>query len=287
MATGRAWRWPIPKRLQQCKSINFLEFLACVVGYFLAVHDGELAVGDCVLSLADNTSAAGWLRKSNFAPEGEQAAHFGLARELAATALDTGTVLFSQWICGLDNEVADCLSRDDERSDAELTEYILFAYSDSGQIPSTFKVSKLPDELSSLLSFWVQQGTEEMELPQGPTPRPTPHGKSGTSLSTNADCKRTPIWTPSPATLRSSSLGHSPKLSDSADTASPLKGMISWLQLHVAPPSIMWQRPSPKSSVPIQARDPMASLHMFYSASSKATRTTTRERNTNKPSQSS
>jgi hypothetical protein len=47
-------------------SINFLEYLACIIGLRLAIHDGEIDRGDCILILGDNTSSLGWLRKSNF-----------------------------------------------------------------------------------------------------------------------------------------------------------------------------------------------------------------------------
>jgi hypothetical protein len=47
------------------KFINFLEFLASSVDVLLAASDGEVTARDCLLCITDNTSSAGWLRKSN------------------------------------------------------------------------------------------------------------------------------------------------------------------------------------------------------------------------------
>lgn len=68
--TGQAWRWPIPSPWIGRHSINFLEFVACATGILLLLFENKIQAGDCVLSIADNTSAVGWLRKTNFDPKG-------------------------------------------------------------------------------------------------------------------------------------------------------------------------------------------------------------------------
>jgi hypothetical protein len=134
LKTDRAWRWRIPKDLVFRKFINFLEFLASAVGVLLAVRDGDATAGDCVLCFTDNTSSAGWLRKSNSPPtKEEKAAHFGLARDLARLLIDHDIALFSQWMCGASNVVADFLSRNYHLSDSALTSIIKFTYPD--QVP--------------------------------------------------------------------------------------------------------------------------------------------------------
>ena len=55
LTTGLAWRGEVPLKDQQQKSINFLEFLACIAGIMLSIVKGEGAPGDCYLSLEDNT----------------------------------------------------------------------------------------------------------------------------------------------------------------------------------------------------------------------------------------
>jgi hypothetical protein len=258
------------------------------MGVFLAIYDGEVTDGDCILSIADNVSGAGWLRKSNFPPAGEQAAHFGLARELAATSLDTGLSLFSQWICGHDNVVADCLSRDDFRSDAELTDFICFSFADSGQIPSGFKVSPCPPQIASLAYYWVQHGTLATESRPEPMPRQIGTGITGQSSSLQSTWPMTSIWTPSLRPKNTVCLEPLPNQSASATIASPpskiepIQSLESWLQAHVVPPSIVWRRPSPPPTDPTRPKDPTESLHTFFSVNSKDTPTTTQESNTNR-----
>jgi len=100
LKTGRAWRWEIPLHLRGRKSINFLEFLACVVGIMLFIEKDNPAAGYCYLSATDNTSAMGWLRKSNFVSDGDHAAHLGLAREFTSELLRRALKNYSQWFAG-------------------------------------------------------------------------------------------------------------------------------------------------------------------------------------------
>ena len=79
LTTGFAWHWEVPPKDQQQKSINFLEFFACIMGIMLSIVKGEGAPGDCYLSLGDNTSLLEWLRKSNFAPDMVPALYSALA----------------------------------------------------------------------------------------------------------------------------------------------------------------------------------------------------------------
>jgi hypothetical protein len=81
LTSGRAWRFPIPTELQHRKSQNFLEYLACMIQLVCMLVDNKWEPGDCFLSVGDNTSALGWIHKSNFHPEKdkEQASHLALA----------------------------------------------------------------------------------------------------------------------------------------------------------------------------------------------------------------
>ena len=45
LKTGWAWRWEIPFHLRGRKLINFLEFLACVVGIMLSIEEDDPAAG--------------------------------------------------------------------------------------------------------------------------------------------------------------------------------------------------------------------------------------------------
>jgi hypothetical protein len=109
LKSGIAWCIPIPLEYQGRLSQNFVEYLASVVGIKVTLLYNEIQPGDCVMSLTDNTSAMGWLRKSNFARDGEQMLHFELARDLANQTLQQGFCLSSQWFAGIENLVADAL----------------------------------------------------------------------------------------------------------------------------------------------------------------------------------
>jgi len=181
LKTGRAWRWEIPLNLQGRKSINFLEFLACVVGIILSIEEDDPAAGYCYLSATDNTSAMGWLRKSNFVSDCDHAAHLGHARELTSKLLRRALMNYSQWFAGEDNWVADLLSRDLVSSDKEITTIINSRF--PSQLPKSFKVSPLPAKISSFLSYWVQLQTLPRGSPAKHTAKSTPPGDGGSSSS--------------------------------------------------------------------------------------------------------
>ena len=95
--SGRAWRWPIQPADQDKYSINFLEFLASVIGFLLELTDAQAS--DCFLCETDNTTAEGWLRKSNFEGPDHQH-HLELARGLAEKLMEHDVCLYSQYYPG-------------------------------------------------------------------------------------------------------------------------------------------------------------------------------------------
>ena len=69
---------------------------------------------------------------------------------------------YSQWFSGVQNKVADALSRDDDRSIEELRKILkMFCAS---QIPSHFKIVLLPAESSSYLVSVLQKLPVEAQL---------------------------------------------------------------------------------------------------------------------------
>ena len=88
-ATGKAWRWEIPADLRLRTSINSLEFMASVISIWVEIKVNQIKFEDCILSQTDNTSAAGWLRKSNFAEDTDEFIQLTTARQLAALLIDT------------------------------------------------------------------------------------------------------------------------------------------------------------------------------------------------------
>jgi len=198
LKTGPAWRWEIPLHLRGRKLINFLEFLACVVGIMLSIEEDNPAAGYCYLRATDNTSAMGWLRKSIFVSDGDHAAHLGLAREFTSELLRRALMNYSQWFAREGNWVADLLSRDLVSSDHEITTIINSRF--PSQVPQSFKVSPLPANISSFLSYWVQLLTLPRGSPAKHTAKPTPPGDRGSSsLSKRTSLTPAAKATPTPA----------------------------------------------------------------------------------------
>ena len=113
---GLAWRWIIPDRLLPRAHINLLEFLASIICIWLDILKGRVPPESCLLSMGDSTTAAGWLRKSNFKEDDENDVETTVklitARHLANLILHAKACLYSQWFVGDENDVSDSLSRD-------------------------------------------------------------------------------------------------------------------------------------------------------------------------------
>ena len=65
-ASGRALRWYVPKNLLFRATVNMLEHLAAVISPWVDLIEGNLPPLSCILSMTNSTTAARWLRKSNF-----------------------------------------------------------------------------------------------------------------------------------------------------------------------------------------------------------------------------
>ncbi len=78
--------------------------------------------------MTDSTTSEGWLRKSNFIEDGEDpiqaTTRVEVARLHATHYLSNEIREYNQWFRGADNNVADALSRDKDRTDNELTQIL-------------------------------------------------------------------------------------------------------------------------------------------------------------------
>ena len=106
------------------------------------------------MSMTDSTTSEGWSKLSNFSELGEEPiqaeVRIEVCRADAKRKLEFGVKDYSQWFPGKHNVVSDTLSRDDNRSDQELTKkFKLFC---SSQIPSHFEIVPLPAEIVSFLT---------------------------------------------------------------------------------------------------------------------------------------
>ena len=282
--SGRGWRWPIPDHLHHRKHINFLEFLACITGILLEIFEGRTQPGDAFLSVGDNTTAAGWLMRSNFAPRADRPAHGALARYFARTMLKNQLCNYSQWWAGRHNQAADTTSRDKAHTDTQLTQLILSQYPE--QVPKNFKISPLPDEIICILSYWVQLEAQPKGCNPVLTPRQTGIGPDGSTSSAKSTSMRTPTSLDSPLPPSSSSSERSRTRLATDITPNQDPAGLMWAQTLAKPPSIRYQRPSlPRTDLTPAAMmtAPQASPS---SDSSAATNSMTLEPSTNNASPS-
>jgi hypothetical protein len=152
---GFVWRYYLPQYLKFQASNNLLEHIAAIITPWVDIIAGRLTHSDCALSMMDSTTLEGWLKKTNFIEDGESpiqaTIRLKVARLHASHYLSHEIREYSQWFCGADNQVADALSRDDNRTDKELTK-ILHLHCPS-QVPQHFKIVPLPSEIVSWLTL--------------------------------------------------------------------------------------------------------------------------------------
>ena len=170
---GNAWRWYIPKDLQFRASINLLEHMGSKVTPWIDKIKGRLKKGDCYLSMTDSSTSEGWAKKSNFTELIEDPVQaevrIEVCRKDAKRNLEDKLKDYSQWFPGAQNDVADALSRDHDRTDEELT-YLLFKFCPS-QMPRHFKIAPLPAEINSYLISVLQKLPVKKQLQEN-TPGP-------------------------------------------------------------------------------------------------------------------
>jgi hypothetical protein len=78
--------------------------------------------------MTNSTTSEGWLRKSNLIEDGEDpiqaTIRIEVARLHATHYLSNKIREYSQWFRGADNNVANALSRDNDRTDNKLTQIL-------------------------------------------------------------------------------------------------------------------------------------------------------------------
>jgi hypothetical protein len=152
--SGRAWHFQIPVDCRLRTSLNSLEFIAALISIWIDVLHGDIIAESCILSQTDSTSAAGWLKKSNFADSEDEIVQLTTAHQLAHLILEAESCLFSQWFPGDQNNVSDACSRDIHLNDTDLTKLILTLV--PNQVPFGFKICPLPNEIISWLTCLLQ-----------------------------------------------------------------------------------------------------------------------------------
>ena len=137
---------------------------------------------DCMLSIGDNTSALGWMRRSNFRQLDDSDISWKvkqqLGRKLANLVLDSHTVLYKQWLKGQDNVVVDSLSRDNYFLNTN-THTLFLKLTVPQQLPANFKIKPLPKEISSYIISILQQLSDTQQQCSRPKPSELAHGNIG------------------------------------------------------------------------------------------------------------
>jgi hypothetical protein len=158
---GFEWRFYLPDKLLYQASNNLLEHMASIITVWIDILAGRTKPEDCILSMTDSSTSAGWAYKSNFDVDPLQEADCyvdptkaqvqeEVCQYFAPLLLENDLCQYSQWFPGKENDVSDALSRDDDRSDKELT-HILHTFVPE-QILDYFEIVPLPNVIVSWLT---------------------------------------------------------------------------------------------------------------------------------------
>ena len=220
--------------------------------------------------MTDSSTSEGWARKSNFDidpmnPDAsfdpqEPKARAAVCRKFAEICLDNDLRHFSQWFPGKENDVSDALSRDDDRSDEELTS-LLYSHVPS-QMPSHFKIVPLPNEILSWLTALLQSLTVKKQLRERHKRTKIGRSPDGSSTQNQSVSAQTSSSMDSLAHNASSSWELLPWLCERGDFRDRL--MRSWLKAQSEVPSHMWHRPSGRMIDPTKPVTTTENLDDFY-----------------------
>ena len=204
---------------------------------------GRLNRGDCVLLMTDSSTSAGWLRKTKFqeftgvdANPVQASIRIEMARLHITLFLDAGIKEYSQWLPGWENNVADALSRDFDRSDDNLTQ--ILHNTCPSQLPQHFQIVPLPNKISSWLTLLLQKLPMKEQLREAHTRTKLGGGNNSPSISTPLDSATTLTSNPSHGPNGTGSSEPLPWLSDRDDIWE--RFMTPWLQEQSEIPSRMY-----------------------------------------------
>lgn len=276
--TGRAWRWEIPKHLRLRVSLNMLEFLGSVVGPWLDFLLGDLPPLSCILSQTDSTTAAGWLNGTNFSDDEKY--HLEAARKYAELMIQAQSVLASQWIPGILNDIADALSRDFHLTNHQILS--LFLEFVPEQMPPNLQICQLPPTICSWLTSFLEARPPTKESPKIPQRSKLALGAAGWITSGASTSITTPSLTDSSATKSTASSAASPLHSERV--AFQERIMTDYRASTSKIPWAKWHRPSGLTTGMTQPSTAITNPRSFYSGNSGGTRTKTQGKSTRRPS---
>ena len=236
---GRAWRFYIPPSLRSTHTNNLLEFIAQIVCIWIDALEGNLAPLSCCLGCSDSSSSVGWMFRSNFDPH-TKPIHELCSRHIARILMEYNSTLYSQHQRGKHNLFADILSRWHFLTTTELT--ILLRSKFSQQLPTTFEISPLPNEISSWITSTLLKLQKRTQSQTGHTKIETGHGDDGSPGWTEWASKETPTYKGLRYLKRSDWLRVLQSASVEANTVLQ-DTREHWSLARSARPSRVWQRP--------------------------------------------
>lgn len=239
---GFAWRYYLPDDLLFRASNNLLEHIAAVITPWIDIIEGRLDVGDCALSMTDSTTSKGWLQKTIFLENDDSVqarVRIQVAREHAMRYMHHEIQDYSQWFPGIENNVADALSREMHLSDDKHTNLLRLSF--PKQIPENFEIVLLPNAIVSWLTLLLQQIPIQERYREEHTRTKLGLGINGSSTANPPDSNMTSSSHPSPANRKSSLSEPLQQLSETPDLRETLQ--LPWLSHQSRVPSITWLQP--------------------------------------------
>jgi hypothetical protein len=265
--SGVAWRLQLPLDLTKRAHINTLEFMASVITIWIDAFHNKIAANDCILSQTDSTTAAGWLRKSNFSDNlllPESSLRLVVARKLASLLIDTSSCLYSQWFKGDLNNIADTLSRAHNLSNSELSSFLTSSFPE--QTPAGITIYDLPKEILYWTSLMLQKLPKQPPSFQAHQENINDLGQDGSSSCPQLEYHpTTPSWITSQHQRNTNS--SVPSSQQLETTNSPI---LNKIDLRLSNPSLallpwdMWHRPSQLLIDKTQDLPVMENLPLFY-----------------------
>ena len=142
------WRYQFTIKEQRSFTLNTKEYIAAVVGTYFALKEDKCAT-PCILSLSNSSSTVSWLHKSNHDPTSSPI-HNAVARWHAQNLMANNACDYSQHVAGLENIVANCLSRDFHLTDKKILALLhdLVPH----LLPPNPQIISLPTHLSSWIA---------------------------------------------------------------------------------------------------------------------------------------
>jgi hypothetical protein len=214
-----------------------------IISPWVNILAGRLNDGDCSLSMTDSTTSKGWMRKTNFKEDKNKiqaTIRIEVAQNHAAQFMDHGIHKYSQWFCGIENNVADALSQDMDRSDDKLTQ-ILFTHVLS-QVPNSFKIVPLPNEIVSWATSLLRRLPMQPQYSKEHTKTTLGRGNDGKNTANPQALKKIYSLSNSQSNTEDKFSVVLPWLCVKEDFQDLV--MLPWLEAQSVVPSATWQQPS-------------------------------------------